>query len=39
MLQGIQGKHLSERVLQSFKEAIFESTIRVVRSLILTKPK
>ena len=39
MLQGIQGKHLSEKVLQCFKEAILESTMKVVRSLILTKPK
>jgi hypothetical protein len=68
MLQGIQGKHLaekvggvvfvfgvfvthllitlmrvghssSEQVPQCFKEAIYEATMKVVRSLILTKPK
>jgi hypothetical protein len=39
MLQGIQGHHLAEKVIQCFKEAIMDSTMKVVRSLILTKPK
>ena len=39
MLQGIQGKHLAEKVLQCFKEAVYETTMKVVRSLMLTKPK
>ncbi len=39
MLQGIQGKHLGEKVLQCFKDAVYDGTVRVVRSLLLTNPK
>ncbi|KAG2448902.1 hypothetical protein HYH02_006250 [Chlamydomonas schloesseri] len=39
LLQGIDGKALSDKVLQCFKDAIHDVTTRVVRSLLLTKPK
>lgn len=35
MLQGIQGQHLAEKVLQCFQEAVVDATIRAVRSLRL----
>ena len=37
MLQGIQGKHLAERVLQCFRDAIYDATMKAVRSLLLAK--
>ncbi|KAG2485571.1 hypothetical protein HYH03_015735 [Edaphochlamys debaryana] len=39
LLQGIDGKALAEKVLQCFRDAIHDVTTRVVRSLLLTKPK
>ncbi|KAG2432824.1 hypothetical protein HXX76_008558 [Chlamydomonas incerta] len=39
LLQGIDGKALADKVLQCFKDAIHDVTTRVVRSLLLTKPK
>lgn len=39
LLQGIDGKALAEKVLQCFKDSIADVTTRVVRSLLLTKPK
>lgn len=39
LLQGIDGKALADKVLQCFTDAIHDVTTRVVRSLLLTKPK
>ncbi|GLC36679.1 hypothetical protein PLESTB_000129400 [Pleodorina starrii] len=39
LLQGIDGKALADKVLQCFKDSIHDVTTRVVRSLLLTKPK
>ncbi|KXZ47615.1 hypothetical protein GPECTOR_34g774 [Gonium pectorale] len=39
LLQGIDGRALAEKVVQCFKDAIHDVTTRVVRSLLLTKPK
>ena len=39
VLQGIQGRELAEKVMQSFVDAICDATMRVVRSLLMTKPK
>ncbi|GFR44590.1 hypothetical protein Agub_g5868 [Astrephomene gubernaculifera] len=39
LLQGIPPRSLGDKVLQCFKEAIHDATTRVVRSLLLTKPK
>ncbi|EFJ46296.1 hypothetical protein VOLCADRAFT_93432 [Volvox carteri f. nagariensis] len=39
LLQGIDGKALAEKVLQCFKDSIHDVTTRIVRSLLLTKPK
>lgn len=39
MLQGIHGGTLSEKVMQCFMESLTDSTSRVVRSLLLTKPE
>ncbi|GIL58297.1 hypothetical protein Vafri_13375 [Volvox africanus] len=39
LLQGIDSKALADKVLQCFKDSIYDVTTRVVRSLLLTKPK
>lgn len=38
LLQGIDSKALGDKVLQCFKDSIYDVTTRVVRSLLLTKP-
>ena len=39
MLQSIPGKQLAEKVQQGFKDFIYDATMRVVRSMLLLRPK
>lgn len=38
MLQGTQGRHLGEKVIQCFRDAVHDSMSKVLRSLLVTKP-
>jgi hypothetical protein len=39
LLQGLDGKGLADKVLQCFRDSITDVTTRIVRGLLLTKPK
>jgi hypothetical protein len=38
MLQGISGNALADKVLDCFKDAIHDHSVRVVRSMLITQP-
>ena len=39
LLQGLPGRQLAEKVAQGFREFMYDATMRVVRSMLLLRPK